>query len=101
MNASLRTPLDPPLPFARVQATSHAPRSHLMDAHPTAGAESPATDASALERLQRFGGGSLLHRMIDLFLAAAPARLESTRGACERGDCAAAELALHSLKASS
>src|SRR5688500_12679954 len=72
-----------------------------MDAHPIAGAEAPATDASALERLQRFGGGTLLHRMIDLFLAPSPARRDGTCGACERGDCAAAELALRSLKAGS
>ena len=71
-----------------------------MDVHPIAGLESPATDASALERLQRFGGGTLLRKMIALFLAAAPERIESTREASARGDHAAAELALHSLKAS-
>jgi HPt (histidine-containing phosphotransfer) domain-containing protein len=71
-----------------------------MDAYSIAGAESPATDASALERLQRFGGGTLLQKMIGLFLTAAPERIQGTRGACERGDAAAAELALHSLKSS-
>jgi HPt (histidine-containing phosphotransfer) domain-containing protein len=71
-----------------------------MDAYPIAGAEPPATDSSALERLQRFGGGKLLREMIALFLAAAPERIEAARGASARGDAAAAELALHSLKSS-
>ena len=71
-----------------------------MNGHPIAGAEAPDTDASALERLRRFGGGTLLHKMIGLFLEAAPARIESTRSACERGDGSGAELALHSLKSS-
>ena len=72
-----------------------------MDAYRIAAHEPPATDASALERLERFGGGTLLRQMIALFLTAAPERIEATRGAAARGDVAAAELALHSLKASS
>ena len=72
-----------------------------MDAYRIAGAEPPATDTSALERLERFGGGKLLRQMIALFLSAAPERIEATRGAAARGDVAAAELALHSLKSSS
>jgi len=71
-----------------------------MDAYPIAGADSPATDAGALERLERFGGGTLLRKMIALFLTAAPERIETTRDASARGDRAAAELALHSLKSS-
>jgi HPt (histidine-containing phosphotransfer) domain-containing protein len=73
----------------------------MMDAYPIAGTESPATDAGALERLERFGGGTLLRQMIALFLTAAPERIEAARGAGVRGDVAAAELALHSLKSSS
>ena len=72
-----------------------------MDAYPITGGEPPATDTSALERLERFGGGTLLRQMIALFLTAAPERIEATRGAAVRGDGAAAELALHSLKSSS
>ena len=72
----------------------------MMNAYPLAGAEPPATDASALERLRRFGGDTLLHNMIGLFLAAAPERIAGARDASARGDGAAAELALHSLKAS-
>lgn len=61
----------------------------------------PATDASALERLRRFGGGKLLGEMIALFLAAAPERIAAARAATESGDVAGAEQALHSLKSSS
>jgi HPt (histidine-containing phosphotransfer) domain-containing protein len=71
-----------------------------MDAYPIPDAEPPATDASALERLERFGGGTLLRKMIALFLAAAPERIETARCAAVRGDHAAVELALHSLKSS-
>jgi HPt (histidine-containing phosphotransfer) domain-containing protein len=72
----------------------------MIDALPTAGAELPATDQSALDRLKRFGGDKLLGEMIALFLIAAPERIEAARGASDRGDLAGAELALHSLKSS-
>jgi two-component system, sensor histidine kinase and response regulator len=71
-----------------------------MDVYPNVGAELPATDVGALERLERFGGGNLLRQMIALFLSAAPERIAAMRGAGARGDVAAAELALHSLKSS-
>jgi two-component system sensor histidine kinase/response regulator len=71
-----------------------------LDAHLTAGAPLPATDASALDRLRRFGGGSLLGKMIDLFLVAAPERIEAASRAEAVGDTEGVERALHSLKSS-
>jgi HPt (histidine-containing phosphotransfer) domain-containing protein len=72
---------------------------------PTGGDELPtelaSLDQSALDRLQRFGGGKLLREMIALFLAAAPERLAAARDGVENGDAPAAEMALHSLKSSS
>ena len=72
-----------------------------MDAHPTAGMSLPAIDAAALDRLRRFGGHSLLGRMIDLFLVAAPERIEAASRARAAGDAEGVERALHSLKSSS
>lgn len=72
----------------------------MTNVHPTADAELPATDSSALDRLKRFGGNKLLGEMIALFLVAAPERIESARAAMVRGDASAVELALHSLKSS-
>jgi two-component system sensor histidine kinase/response regulator len=63
--------------------------------------ELPSLDQASLDRLQRFGGGKLLHEMIGLFLAGAPERLAAARGGVESGDAPAVELALHSLKSSS
>lgn len=61
----------------------------------------PATDRDALTRLERFGGHKLLDEMIALFLAMAPERLGVAEAGLSRGDSAAAENALHSLKSSS
>ena len=72
-----------------------------MDVQPTAGAPLPATDATALIRLRRFGGDALLGKMIDLFLIAAPERIEAAARADAAGDAAGVEQALHSLKSSS
>lgn len=72
-----------------------------MDAHDSAGMHLPATDAMALDRLRRFGGDRLLGQMIDLFLVAAPERIEAASRARESGDAEGAERALHSLKSSS
>ena len=72
-----------------------------MDAYPAAGAPLPATDATALDRLRRFGGGTLLGRMVDLFLIAAPERIEAAASAAAAGDVEGVERALHSLKSSS
>jgi HPt (histidine-containing phosphotransfer) domain-containing protein len=72
----------------------------LMEQHPLAEKDLPATDASALDRLKRFGGGKLLREMIALFLAAAPERIAAVRLGQLAADAPAAELALHSLKSS-
>ena len=72
-----------------------------MDAYPAAGMPLPATDAAALDRLKRFGGASLLGRMIDLYLVAAPERIEAASRAQAAGDADGVERALHSLKSSS
>jgi HPt (histidine-containing phosphotransfer) domain-containing protein len=71
-----------------------------METSLPAGTELPATDASALDRLRRFGGVKLLDEMIALFLVAAPERIEEARAAVVRGDVDGAERALHSLKSS-
>ena len=61
----------------------------------------PAFDPAALQRLKRFGGDTLLGKMITLFLEAAPARIAAAREALGRSEAAGIELALHSLKSSS
>jgi HPt (histidine-containing phosphotransfer) domain-containing protein len=71
-----------------------------LDAHTPAG-PLPATDVAALDRLRRFGGGSLLDKMIELFLVAAPERIEAASRALAAGDVEGVERALHSLKSSS
>lgn len=72
----------------------------MTDAHSRVDADEPPFDAAALERLKRFGGDTLLGKMIALFLESAPARLESARDALARNEVADVELALHSLKSS-
>ena len=71
-----------------------------MDA-PTTTGSLPETDVAALDRLRRFGGGSLLDKMIELYLVAAPERIEAAARAHAAGDAEGAERALHSLKSSS
>jgi two-component system sensor histidine kinase/response regulator len=71
-----------------------------LDAHIAAGSL-PATDVTALDRLRRFGGGSLLDKMIELFLVAAPERIAAASRAQAAGDAEGVERALHSLKSSS
>lgn len=72
-----------------------------MEAYPAAGAPLPATDATALDRLRRFGGATLLGTMVDLFLVAAPQRIETAVRAAAAGDMEGVERALHSLRSSS
>jgi two-component system sensor histidine kinase/response regulator len=71
-----------------------------MEYQPLAEKDLPTTDASALDRLKRFGGGKLLREMIALFLAAAPERIAAARHGHLAADAPAVELALHSLKSS-
>lgn len=72
----------------------------MTDPHPMVDADEPEFDAAALERLKRFGGDTLLDKMIALFLEAAPERLDAARAALARNEVADVELALHSLKSS-
>lgn len=60
----------------------------------------PATDQSALDRLERFGGPKFLNEMVRLFLADAPRRIAIAADAATRRDVEAMEQALHSLKSS-
>jgi HPt (histidine-containing phosphotransfer) domain-containing protein len=71
-----------------------------MEEQSLADAEEPANDASALDRLKRFGGGKLLTEMIALFLTVAPERVAAARQAHQAGDLPTLERALHSLKGS-
>lgn len=73
----------------------------MMEPQLSADAGQAPTDAGALERLRRFGGGKLLREMIALFLVSAPERLTAARNATVAMDLGNAELALHSLKSSS
>jgi HPt (histidine-containing phosphotransfer) domain-containing protein len=73
----------------------------MTDAHHIVTGEEPLFDASALDRLKRFGGRTLLDKMITLFLEAAPVRIAAARAALARNEVADVELALHSLKSSS
>lgn len=72
-----------------------------MDAYRNIGEQLPTLDATALDRLRRFGGGNLLGRMIDLFLVAAAERIDAATVAAAAGDHGGVERALHSLKSSS
>jgi HPt (histidine-containing phosphotransfer) domain-containing protein len=72
-----------------------------LDANRFAGDPLPAVDPAALDRLRRFGGRTLLARMIDLFLIAVPERLDAAARAGATGDAEGVERALHSLKSSS
>ncbi len=57
-------------------------------------------DGSRLAGLLRLGGPRLLERLVDSFRRNAPERAASARAAAERGDWAAAGLAVHSLVSS-
>ena len=75
-------------------------RRSSLDAYPNIGSRLPTLDATALDRLRRFGGGTLLGRMIDLFLVAAEERIDTAARAGATGDLETVERALHSLKSS-
>jgi two-component system sensor histidine kinase/response regulator len=55
---------------------------------------------AALEMLRRVGNGTLLGRMIDLFLETVPGRIASARTGAQAGDARAVEFAAHSIKSS-
>jgi HPt (histidine-containing phosphotransfer) domain-containing protein len=55
-------------------------------------------DGAALERLMRFGGAALLHRMTEMFAADVPHRFERMRRAAALADAAGVGAVAHSLK---
>jgi HPt (histidine-containing phosphotransfer) domain-containing protein len=61
----------------------------------------PANDIASLERLRRFGGNTLLGKMVDIYLETAPQRVAAARAGLAVGDAEEVERALHSLKSSS
>ncbi len=66
------------------------PTRRLEDAIPTG-------DAAALDRLYQWGGATLLHKLIQLFLRLAPARIAAIRAGAAAGDARGAEAAAHLL----
>lgn len=64
------------------------------------GAADDAFNPAALDMLRRLGKGQLLVRMIDIFLAKTPERIEAARTALRTDDMPALELAVHSMKSS-
>ena len=58
------------------------------------------TDPAALARIHRIGGDKLVGKIVALFLENAPQRLQAALDAADRGDVAAVEQAVHSLKSS-
>lgn len=57
-------------------------------------------DLAALERLEKWGGTSLSHEIVQLFLEHGPSRMEQIRAAIEGEDLDAPERGAHSLKSS-
>lgn len=60
----------------------------------------PDLDASALDRLQQWGGAKLLCQMIRLFLENGPTRLDQIRTGIQDESARDAERGAHSLKSS-
>jgi len=60
--------------------------------------ENDVLDATALARLARLGGESLVARMIAIFLDNAPQRVAAATRAAAAGDAPVVERAAHSLK---
>jgi HPt (histidine-containing phosphotransfer) domain-containing protein len=62
--------------------------------------EIPVVDSTALERLRKLGGDSLVHRMIELFCSHAAAKVEEARECLKRHDLQNFGRAVHSLRSS-
>lgn len=75
-----------------MESTAAVPTStrRLEDAIPTG-------DAAALDRLYRWGGTTLLQKLVQLFLRLAPDRIAAIRAAAAAGDARATEAAAHLL----
>ncbi len=75
----------------------------MFSRHPPRAVNPPISlpfDESAVARLRRFGGDTLLFEMIDRLSTAAPERLQAARDAIAGGDVERARAAFHSLKSS-
>jgi HPt (histidine-containing phosphotransfer) domain-containing protein len=62
--------------------------------------EIPVVDSTALERLRKLGGDSLVHRMIELFCSHAAAKIEEARECLKQDDLQSFGRAVHSLRSS-
>jgi HPt (histidine-containing phosphotransfer) domain-containing protein len=67
----------------------------------SSGSDDVQFNIAALDMLKRLGDGSLMGRMMDIFLKNAPERISAARTGVEANDRRAIELASHSLKSSS
>jgi HPt (histidine-containing phosphotransfer) domain-containing protein len=70
------------------------------NAQRAADSDEPAIRVSALALLHRLGGNKLVGEIIDVFIANAPALIETARAGAASGENAPVERALHSLKSS-
>ena len=66
----------------------------------TAGAVPERFNPAALDMLRRLGNGTLLVRMVELFLQTIPERIASARAGLQMNDVRAVEIAAHSIKSS-
>lgn len=57
-----------------------------------------ALDPEALARLREWGGEALMAKMLELFLANTPERMDQIRRGIDRGDAKLVERGAHSLK---
>ena len=60
----------------------------------------PTLNGSALERLEKLGGKTLVRQMIELYLANGPERVRALREGVEAGDAERIERAAHTMKSS-
>lgn len=60
----------------------------------------PSLNGTALARLRRIGGASLVRQMVDLYLAGGPARVQAIAEGAAAGDATRVERAAHALKSS-
>lgn len=60
----------------------------------------PVLDGTAVDRLRRIGGADLVRRMIELYLASAPERVDALTQAAAADDVPRVERAAHMMKSS-
>lgn len=62
--------------------------------------ELPLLDPSGIRRLHDWGGATLVDKLLQLFLANTPVRMDEARSGLAEGDIGQVEQACHSLKSS-